>query len=255
MPFSGLDSLSTQTNSKSRFFPPMVTGRSPAARASSRPMLTPFLMSCPTRAAGPEWGPMTPILIGSAATASVAVEFAASAPTATTPIAHAASQNCLIEFLPKLRSNRYRRCAPPAGFAAAFTATSSARPRERFSTWIICNCEPVSIQVHFTAIYRSKIGPIENAPENRTGCRGVFRRATEGCAMSTPTMPAKEANAKVAPGRFAATACCRSSPREHRVRRSRDLAEVAGDGDARLHAAGLEPVMPSAAARTGRCAG
>ena len=100
MPFSGLDSLSTQTNSKSRASPPTVTGRSPAARASSRAMLTPFLTSSPTRAAGPEWGLMTPILIASAATASVAAALAARAPAATTPVANAAVQNSLIEFLP-----------------------------------------------------------------------------------------------------------------------------------------------------------
>ena len=153
MPFSGLDSLSTQTNSKSRASPPTITGRSPAARASSRAMLTPFWTSSPTRAAGPVCGLMTPILMASAARASVAAAPAASAP-ATTPVANAAVQNSLIEFLPLSKSCRWRRRASPVRIVVA-----SARPKGGRSTDVkgtVFRLSPIAVPCQFAC--QSRIG-------------------------------------------------------------------------------------------------
>ena len=65
--FSGLDWLSMYTISTSRCSPSITSGRSPAARASSSAMATPFLISSPVRLAGPVNGPLLPILSGSPA--------------------------------------------------------------------------------------------------------------------------------------------------------------------------------------------
>ena len=51
----------------SRLDPSIVTGTSPAARASSNAIMAPSLMASPVRLAGPVNGPMTPILTGSPA--------------------------------------------------------------------------------------------------------------------------------------------------------------------------------------------
>ncbi|MDP6517816.1 MAG: hypothetical protein QF926_14520 [Alphaproteobacteria bacterium] len=52
--FSGLDSLSIQTNSISTARPSTVTGNSPAARASSSAIIAPFRIPSPVRLAGQE---------------------------------------------------------------------------------------------------------------------------------------------------------------------------------------------------------
>ena len=62
--FSGLDWLSIQTISTFCSLPPILSGRSPSALASSSAMLTPFLISSPVRLAGPVNGPSEPILSG-----------------------------------------------------------------------------------------------------------------------------------------------------------------------------------------------
>jgi hypothetical protein len=82
--FSGLDWLSIQTISISRFSPSIVSGRSPSALASSSASLTPFLISSPVRLAGPVNGPSEPILSGplSARSAVVASRKAALAAVA-----------------------------------------------------------------------------------------------------------------------------------------------------------------------------
>ncbi len=110
--FSGLDWLSTQTSSTSRFLPSMVSGTSPFSRAWARASLVPFRMASPVRLDGPVNGPMMPILIGPSWARRVRGIITISDPAAPS--------------LPAM-SSRPRRLIPPFSWAALlFSGLSSS---------------------------------------------------------------------------------------------------------------------------------